>query len=441
MFTPSALLASSCYSVEMLPYHLLAYYPFRDRLRFPLWTVSLLVGLNMGAQFLVDCYCYSVGADVRNWDIMFAFISLSVYLSCVRAEIPKLLFIYILVVDYIMIVRGIAVFLGIQIFVQPGCDYYFLDTPQTTILRVIPALIGAPFMLAFLNMTKERVLRSQAPQLWRTIWLLPAISSFVVLAFTWNIHTDSVATLGSLLARVSLLILIFVIYYVLTTSLESLRLQGEAEERARNQERFISLQRKEYSRLQKQIEDTRQARHDLRQHLNLIQAYLDSGNQDLLKEYLSKYGSKLGSLTPKNYCANYAVNTVVRHYAELAQEHHIVFDSCVCLPETLLVDEPDICVLLGNLLENALDSCLLADQDSPFIRIHAKTAGQRALSITVDNSCGQEPVVEEGKLISSRHSGYGTGTMSIRNIASQYHGIADFKYKDGVFYASVFLNP
>lgn len=43
--------------------------------------------------------------------------------------------------------------------------------------------------------------------------------------------------------------------------------------------------------------------------------------------------------------------------------------------------------------------------------------------------------------MSSRHSGEGTGTASVRNIAAQYNGIADFNYKSGVFYASAFLNP
>lgn len=441
MFTPASLLASSSYLVEMLPYHLLAYYPFRDRLRFPAWIVTLLVGLNMGGHFLMCCYCYGVGRDIRNFDAIMAVFSLINYFFCVKVEIPKLLFIYILVVDYIMIIRGIAIFIDIRFFMEPGTAYYFLSSAADTMLRVIPVVLTAPFMLKFLAVTKERVLHSHAPQLWRTIWLIPGLTSFIVLAFTWNLNTASVATLSCLLTRFSLLILVFVIYHVLVMSLESLRLQGEAEERARNQEQIIILQRTQYSRLQKQIESTRQARHDLRQHLNMIQAYLDSGEEALLKEYLAKYGQKLSALTPKTYCNNYAVDMVVRHYAEIAQEHMINFDSCIHLPMHLSVSEPDICILFGNLLENALDACFLMPDASPFIRIHARVAGERAISITVDNSCIQEPVMIDGKFLSSKHSGPGTGTMSVKNIAGQYHGIADFKWEGGVFYASVFLNP
>ena len=197
----------------------------------------------------------------------------------------------------------------------------------------------------------------------------------------------------------------------------------------------------QYSRLQKQIENTRQARHDLRQHLNLIQAYLDSGDEQILKEYLTKYGQKLSSLTPRTYCSNYAVDAVVHHYAEMAHENHIRFDSCIQLPARLWVDEPDICILFGNLLENALEACLLMPEGSPFIRIHARVAGEKAISITVDNSSRQAPSTKDGSLLSSKHGSPGTGTVSIKNIAGQYHGIADFKYEGGVFFASVFLNP
>lgn len=441
IFSSNSLLSASSYIIELLPFHILAYYPFRGKFRFPIWTIFFLVGFNMSCEFLVCCHQYNIGQDIRTWDIVFAISSMAIYLTCVKTEIPKLLFIYTLVVDYIMIVRGIAIFLDIQFFRGPGISYRFLGTPVDTIIRLIPLVVTAPFMLIFLDITKERVLRSYASKLWRVIWLVPALTTLVVLTFTWNINTMSVPGLLFLLARVCLLIMVFIMYYILVSSLESLKLQGEAEERARNQEQLIALQRSQYIRLQKQIEETRQARHDLRQHLNVIQTYLNKGDKNLLEDYIEKYGQKLCSLTPKTYCNNFAVDAVVRYYAEKAEENNIKFKSCINLPIELSIDEPDICIVFGNLLENAVDSCILISQGTPFIRIHARVAGEKAISITIDNSCVQEPIIKAGCLMSSKHSGPGTGTMSVCNIALQYHGIADFKYQAGIFYSSVFLNP
>lgn len=441
MFTSSSVIASFSYGLEFLPIHILAYYPFRNHLRFPLWMVVCLNILNMSLEFLMGCYQYSVGKDIRNWDIIFAAISMAVYLLCVRAQISKLLFIYLLVVDYFLIVRGTAIFLDICLVGTNGISYRFLGAPSDLLRRYLLIALTGPFMLIFLDITRKKVLNSHAPQLWRVIWLLPALTSFVVLLFTWDVNIISVNGLSFLLARICLLIMVFIVYHMLISSLESIRLQGEAEERARNQEQIMAMQRAQYSMLRKQIEETRLARHDLRQHLNVIQRFLDNGDQASLADYIAKYGQKLSALTPRTYCSNYAVDAVVRHYSEQAMEKGILFDSHLSLPADLWIHEPDICILFGNLLENALESCAGQAGESAFVRVHARVAGERAISITVDNTCLTPPVMKNGSFVSTKHSGQGTGTMSIRNIAAQYNGIADFKYEDQVFYASVFLNP
>lgn len=441
LITPSALLSSFSYIVELLPFHLLAYYPFRGQFRFPLWAVVFINAVLMSVQCLGYVYLYGIGADARPFDISVALIFMVTYMSCVKTNIPKLLFIYTLIVDYIMIARGTGIFLEICFFTEPGEPLHLLGAPSVTISRMVPTVVTSPFMLSFLNITKERVLHSHAPKLWRTIWMIPALTSFIVLIFTYNLNVISVARLAFLLARVCLLIMVLIVYYLLVSSLESLKLQGEAEERARNQEQIMAMQRAQYSMLQKQIEATRHARHDLRQHYNVIQGCLECGDVELLKDYIAKYGQKLSALTPKTYCSNYAVDAVVRHYAEMAAERHIRFDSHILLPQQLSIHEPDICILFGNLLENAVEACARMPGASAFIRIHAKAAGEQAISITVDNSCPGAPAMKDGYFLSSRHPGNGTGTASVRNIALQYHGIADFKYESGVFYASVFLNP
>ena len=89
-----------------------------------------------------------------------------------------------------------------------------------------------------------------------------------------------------------------------------------------------------------------------------------------------------------------------------------------------VIPETEFCVLVGNLLENAVDACADTDAEiQSFIRLHVVQTGSSMLSITADNT------------------GYGIGTESIRMIAERYSGDARFRWKDGIFYASVMLNP
>ena len=96
--------------------------------------------------------------------------------------------------------------------------------------------------------------------------------------------------------------------------------------------------------------------------------------------------------------------------------------------------------MLGNLLENALEAC--AGQEGGFVRAAARLTGSSAMTIAVDNSSPHPPkAAPDGRLLSTKHRGEGIGTSSIRQIALQYRGKADFNWQDGVFRAAVFLNP
>lgn len=70
-----------------------------------------------------------------------------------------------------------------------------------------------------------------------------------------------------------------------------------------------------------------------------------------------------------------------------------------------------------------------------------KKTGNPLMSIPVDNPCRKPPVTEEKRFLSTKHDGFGMGTQPIRIIADRHHGDARFEWKDGVFYASVILNP
>ena len=98
--------------------------------------------------------------------------------------------------------------------------------------------------------------------------------------------------------------------------------------------------------------------------------------------------------------------------------------------------------IVKELLENAVDACADTDAEiQSFIRLHVVQTGSSMLSITADNTSSGSPNWSGDKLLSTKHSGYGIGTESIRMIAERYSGDARFRWKDGIFYASVMLNP
>jgi len=103
------------------------------------------------------------------------------------------------------------------------------------------------------------------------------------------------------------------------------------------------------------------------------------------------------------------------------------------------IPDPDLCVLIGNLLENALESCKKHPTESPYINMGCRLIGTRRLTIIVDNCPSEEPKTSHYALLSSKRTAMGVGTESIKAVAKRYNGEARFEWENKIFSASVVL--
>ena len=97
-------------------------------------------------------------------------------------------------------------------------------------------------------------------------------------------------------------------------------------------------------------------------------------------------------------------------------------------------------MVVGNLIENAVEACARGNGARAFIRIRGGLSG-RNLMFIVENSYFEEPRRRaNGAFYSSKRAGDGIGIESVRSIAAHYNGYCLFKAEDGVFQARVMLN-
>ncbi|MCD8337611.1 MAG: GHKL domain-containing protein [Lachnospiraceae bacterium] len=423
-------------TASTLPYRILGYYPFRKQLRFSIWGVAILIGVTQLLQSSI--YAWMSGNDLpqRATNIAFAVICFLTYMISIDADRWKTLFLYVFLFDFTVAVRGSAYFIEARLFYSPTLLF---DTPRSILINVLLLVVTIPFMVTFLARTKDLVFHTDAPSLWHVIWMLPAFTTAIVMMYTSDISPENVYQLRFFFSRVLLILGMFGIYEVLLQSLDVIRHEAAMAEQATQQENLLALQRTQYSQLTRHIEETRQARHDLAQHLRIINSYLNTGSEDALREYVAHYEQSLPPDTSRSWCKNYAVNTLVHYYFEESEKSGIDFTASLNLPADLPIGEPEFCSILGNLLENALLACREVKDTAPFIRILAKADGRRII-LTVDNTCAVAPKEKNGRFLSSRHEGYGLGSASVRTLAQRNNGSADFRYEHGMFYASVMLN-
>ena len=201
--------------------------------------------------------------------------------------------------------------------------------------------------------------------------------------------------------------------------------------------RQLELSGEYYRMLREHTSETKKARHDLRHHISLIQAYADAGEYEKLKAYVKEYSGSLPADTGIIFCENYAVNAILWHYADMAKNEGISFDARMELPENTGVSDTDLCIVFGNCIENAIEACRKVS-DGRFIKVNSKLVG-KMVAITVDNSFNGELSAAGDAFLSLKHEGEGIGTSSVKAIAEKYGGAAQFDASGGVFQVSVML--
>ncbi|MEE0057353.1 MAG: ATP-binding protein, partial [[Bacteroides] pectinophilus] len=208
--------------------------------------------------------------------------------------------------------------------------------------------------------------------------------------------------------------------------------------RLQQENQLLSMQQQRYESLKAAIEEARQARHDLRHQLCQLAALAEEGNLEKIKDYLSGAVSRIPSLE-LHFCENRAADGVVGYYCALAKREQIPFSVQLDLPKCLPVDEINLCLVLSNLLENALEASLRTAPARRRIELTAYLHGNSLALIQVENTYDGVIREKDGVFQSSKRKGEGVGIQSVRHIAEKSGGVSTVTYQDGLFCAKVML--
>lgn len=233
-----------------------------------------------------------------------------------------------------------------------------------------------------------------------------------------------------------LMILLLFLYITLYCIAMSIQKNADLSERIR----FFEMQESQYILQKRYIEETSKQRHDFRHSIFTLNTLAENGDLNSMKEYLSKYMKMLPKTETTIYCKNCAVNALLNYYAQSATENKICMEWNIGLPDNLPISEPDICSILGNMIENAISGCMtLSDEKERFHCLSVTIKNDVNLYIVSTNSFNGIVRMKEEQYLSTKRRGNGSGIHSMKTIAEKYHGIARFYHSENEFYADVML--
>ena len=185
---------------------------------------------------------------------------------------------------------------------------------------------------------------------WRIFILLLFVSiiAMLVLATDLTISKVSVLAISS-----AILILNLSVIYLYDKIIESVANSYETmvlKEQMKAYSNELSLR----SENEKKI---KALRHDMRHHLNEISLIVESGDKNRLNEYLTNISDTIIETKPFADCGNPAIDSILNYLLGQARTSGIKTNLHIMVPENLSISEFDMNIILGNLLENAIEAC------------------------------------------------------------------------------------
>lgn len=176
-------------------------------------------------------------------------------------------------------------------------------------------------------------------------------------------------------------------------------------------------------------------RHDMRHHLNMLSGYLAEGKTAQAEDYIRDIQAGIEAITPRRYCENEAVDLLCSSFAGKAERMGVRLEVEAGLPETLSLPDTELCALISNGLENALNAA--AGTEDKWVEFFCGIRANKLLVEIKNPYCGQV-TLRDGLPVSNRQ-GHGYGCYSIKTIAERCHGMYSFQPEDGVFTLRVVL--
>ncbi|MBR6771949.1 MAG: GHKL domain-containing protein [Clostridia bacterium] len=180
-------------------------------------------------------------------------------------------------------------------------------------------------------------------------------------------------------------------------------------------------------------------RHDYHNHMQILSALIDSKNYSEAREYLDKINLDLTTVDTVVKTGNTMVDAILNSKLSLFASKNIPVTADAKVPEKLATDDLDLCIIIGNLLDNALEACLPLPSDKRFARIYIAPKKNTHLYICVTNSADRKRRSLGSRFVSTKGENHGFGLEKIDSLVAKYGGFLTRGSEDGGFTTEIML--
>ena len=180
-------------------------------------------------------------------------------------------------------------------------------------------------------------------------------------------------------------------------------------------------------------------RHDYHNHLQSLKGYLSLNKVDQMKNYLNELETDLDSIDTLYHSGNLQLDSILNAKLAIAEKGQIRIHCDASIPPQLHVSDLDLCVILGNLLDNAIESCRkIKDPDERFIRVYIGIL-KKQLYISITNATSETVKQRTDHYFTTKRGDHGHGLKRVDQVVKKYDGYLNRQNEPGVFATEIVL--
>lgn len=194
-----------------------------------------------------------------------------------------------------------------------------------------------------------------------------------------------------------------------------------------------------YSEVENMYNQMRGWRHDYRNHIQAMKSYAAQNDVEALRRYLDELDTDLKTVDTAIKTGNRMADAILNSKISLARAKHITVIADANIPVTLKVSELDLCAVIGNLFDNAIEASLALPEEQRFIRIYMDMKNTQLYISVTNATAAKKGQKQNGRFHTTKGEGHGFGLMRIDNIVERYGGYLSRNSEDGAFTTELLL--
>ena len=194
-----------------------------------------------------------------------------------------------------------------------------------------------------------------------------------------------------------------------------------------------------YEEVENMYRQVRGWRHDYRNHIQVMKSYAAAGDLEALKGYLNELDEDLSTVDTVIRTGNRMTDAILNSKISLARARKIPVIAEAHVPVALKTAEIDLCIIIGNLFDNAIEASMALPEDQRMIRVYMDMKGTR-LYMSFTNMTASGKLKKTGGIFrTTKGSEHGFGLVRIDSIVERYHGYLSRNSEEGAFTTEILL--